>query len=705
MFKIFLFLIAFLSTSLIFSQSNSGYKESFDDPANTSWQTENTELKESSISNGSLVLKNKSENPVYFKNEYQIDPTLDFSIKISFKFIDGPDSNSSYGIYLTDTRKSKNIQYKYFLIGSDSTYSICENSSTDGRYKFHKAAIENRIKFTASNTLSIEKKEKTYYFYLNQKLIHQQNNISFWGNYVGITLINKNTIHIEDIIIKQQLPPLNLAATDGIKHIKENLGSEINSPFEELMPIISPDGQTLYMTVIEPANVGGNKTSDIWISTQNHDGTWTKRKNIGAPLNTEQSNFIVSAPPDNNSLILQGIYKIENGEHTTVRGLSITNKNNEEWSYPSELSIKNYYSNSSRTTACMSPNQKVIILDLERNDSYGRNDIYVSFLEKDGSWSAPKNMGPTLNTYADDGTPFIAADGKTLYYSSAGKRGYGSNDIFVSTRLDESWTNWSEPVNLGPDINTSHWDAYYTIPASGDYAYIVSDDKTGYGLSDIYRIKVSETTKPKPVVIIYGKTFNKSTNKPIGTHITYHDMSTGEEAGIATSNPLDGTYKIVLPYGKVYGFLAEKENFLSESNNTDLTDVKKFKEIRQNLYLSPIENGKMITLNNVFFVKSKAELLPGSTIELDRLVKVLKSNPTISIDLSGHTDNVGDADKNIELSQQRVDVIKKYLAAKGIDSTRVSGKGYGSTKPVANNDTEETRKLNRRVEFKIVVGD
>jgi outer membrane protein OmpA-like peptidoglycan-associated protein len=239
------------------------------------------------------------------------------------------------------------------------------------------------------------------------------------------------------------------------------------------------------------------------------------------------------------------------------------------------------------------------------------------------------------------------------------------------------------------------------VPASGDVAYIVSNDKS-LGRGDIYRVKVVKEAQPEPVVLVHGKVFNKSTSEPIEATISYHDLSNGKEMGIARSNPTDGTYKIILPYSKVYGFLAERAHFLSESNNLDLSEIKAYQEIEQDLFLEPIETGKSITLNNVFFARSKPDLLPESYAEMERLIKVLQTNPKIKIELGGHTDNVGNPALNKELSEKRVEAIKNYLVSKGIAVNRITGVGYGGSKPVASNNTEETRKLNRRVEFTII---
>jgi outer membrane protein OmpA-like peptidoglycan-associated protein len=340
-------------------------------------------------------------------------------------------------------------------------------------------------------------------------------------------------------------------------------------------------------------------------------------------------------------------------------------------------------------------------MSVQRKDTYGEHDLYVSFLRKDGTWTKPMNMGSSLNTLGDESTPYLAADNVTLYFSTSGRPGYGDNDIFVCKRLDNSWTNWSVPLNLGPEINTVGWDAYYSTPANGEYGYFVSSHQ-GLGHEDIFRIKLADEVKPEPVVIIYGKVLDKETGKPLEAEITYYNLNTNQEVGIARTNPADGSYKIILPYGQPYGFHADKKGYYSESSSIDLTEIKTYTEIERNLLLAPIKAGNKIALNNVFFEQSKPVLLPTSYGELNRLVQILIQNPTIKIEIAGHTDNVGDPKKNQKLSEDRVKAIKNYLISKGISATRLTGKGYGSSKPIASNAKEETRRLNRRVEFTII---
>ncbi len=202
-------------------------------------------------------------------------------------------------------------------------------------------------------------------------------------------------------------------------------------------------------------------------------------------------------------------------------------------------------------------------------------------------------MGPVLNTFTTDFGPFIAADGRTLYFGSMGHPGYGSSDVYVSKRLDDTWTNWSVPKNLGPEINSPNWDAYYSITASGEEAYMSTSGK--YGSTDIFRFDLSvedEEAKPDPVVLIKGKVFDQRTKKPMGGTIIYEDLETGEEVGVARSDPRTGAYQITLPYGVAYGFLAKSDGYVSVSENIDLKDAKATGKNLATCILRPSKWGK-----------------------------------------------------------------------------------------------------------------
>jgi outer membrane protein OmpA-like peptidoglycan-associated protein len=222
-----------------------------------------------------------------------------------------------------------------------------------------------------------------------------------------------------------------------------------------------------------------------------------------------------------------------------------------------------------------------------------------------------------------------------------------------------------------------------------------------YGLADIVRIKLSSEAKPDPVVLVRGKTLNAKTGKPIAASISFDNLTVNEEVGKANSDPKNGAYSIVLPYGVNYGLQAMATGYLSVNENLELVSINIYQEIQKDLFLIPIEVGESITLNNVFFEQGRPILKKESYAELNRLAEVLTGQTSMQIELSGHTDNVGSRDKLIQLSTDRVETVRRYLISKGIAAKRITGKGYGPDKPIAPNDTEENKRRNRRVDFSI----
>ena len=342
---------------------------------------------------------------------------------------------------------------------------------------------------------------------------------------------------------------------------------------------------------------------------------------------------------------------------------------------------------------------------IKNKDTYGSRDLYISFLQKDNSWSEPKNMGSMLNSAALEANPTLSSDNKTLYFASNGRSGYGSLDMYVSRRLDDTWTNWSEPLNLGNVLNSAGWDAGYSIDASGEYAYFSSSkhsNKTTASELDIYRAKLHVEVRPDPILLISGTVYNSKTKEPIGAEIFYETLPSGENVGTAQADPQTGNYKIALPPNSNYGFLAKSRGFVSVSENIDATGNEVYKEIKRDLYLTPIEVGQKIRLNNVFFEQGTANFLNESYPELDRLVTFMLENPTIMIEVEGHTDLEGVPTMNMKLSALRVQAIQNYLVKKKIDKMRIETRPYGSTQPITRKRDEESKKLNRRVEFKIL---
>ncbi len=545
----------------------------------------------------------------------------------------------------------------------------------------------------------------------------------------------------------------------------ENLGSAVNSEYSELNPVISPDGRTLYFgRKNHPSNRYGVKGSetisgsqDIWFSEKVGD-TWSSARRLSEVLNRDQYNTILSISPDGQTILLKGAYV--NGTYET-RGFSISNKTTGGWSVPVKIDIPGYeqLSKGKNEYGYLTMDGKAILLAFARKKNSEDDDLYVSFYE-DGRWSRPMDLGEGINTKYSETTPFLSADGKTLYFSSDRPGGQGSQDIYLTRRLDDTWQNWRKPQNLGSPINTEEYDAYYSIAAKGDYAYFMSG-KASLGKKDIFRLSVESppsggsvnessqvggaasdlvkesggkdsggkmgnapsdaamgdsrfgnsstrsvtSQESDPVVLLSGTVLNQQTGKvPEDATIIYEDLSNGKVLGQAKPDPSSGKYKLVLPYGKNYGITAKAKGLIPASTNLDLSTMKgRYLELDdRDLSMVPLVKGNTATINNLFFDLGKAALKPESEPELKRILQVMKENKALVIEISGHTDNTGSDEINNKLSLERANAVKDYLLNGLIESNRIRTKGYGKSKPKADNATEEGRQINRRVEIEIL---
>ena len=689
-----------LTVVFIYAQQTVIIDDDFNNNTNSWYVHDDADIK-TQITGGHYVMQNKITDSGYrFWNTFDFDENNDFYIEVKMKQTAGAE-NEGYGIMFGADGMSNNYNFE---VSSNGYYRICYQTS--GAYSYQVEWTENSSinGFDIYNVLKIEKKGTSIYYYINGKAVFSSVYYQAYGTDIGFVLRNGVTAKADYYKFIEEAPQINVVedALQGV--VKENLGLSINSPYCEIIPLPSADGRYLYVTRHgHPDNVSDDKDhDDVYVADLFADGSWSKLKNLGEPINNDAHNFVISISPDNNTMLLNALYSYT-GESRGGNGISITHRQKDgSWSVPTEVVIDNFFNNDAYQNFCVTPNGKAIIMAIEHDITYGGSDLYISFRQNDGTYSAPQNMGAAINTPEDEGTPFMAADGVSLYFNSEGHAGYGNADIFVAKRLDETWLNWGEPKNLGPEVNTENWDAYFTLDAKGDYAYMVST-KNSYGEEDIFRFKLlSEEAKPEPVVILSGIVYDKKTNFVLGADISYEDLMLNKEMGIARSNPGTGEYKIVLPYGKKYGIIGKKKGYMPESKNIDLTKIDEYTEIDMDLYLAPIEEGKVILLNNIFFDAGKAILKEESFAELDRLIALMTDNPTMIIELHGHTNKLGNEDALKELSENRVGSVKVYLIEKGISGTRIREKGFGSTKPVADNETLEGRKKNQRVEFKII---
>lgn len=328
-------------------------------------------------------------------------------------------------------------------------------------------------------------------------------------------------------------------------------------------------------------------------------------------------------------------------------------------------------------------------------------DIWKTVKQANGEWGTPINLGPKINTAGTEQSPFIHADSRTLYYTSDGLPGMGEEDFFMS-RMDENG-EWQKAVNLGYPINSTGSERSLIINASGNKGYYASDKLKGIGQMDIYAFDVAEQIRPIRVAYVKGKVVNADNNQPVESRFELIDLANAKVVAEAYSDKVNGEFLICLPAEKNYALNVSKQGFLFYSENFSLKDNPQVKEaLKMDIALKPIKLGQTMVLKNIFFNTNSYELKDESKAELEKLISFLNTNPKVKIEIGGHTDNVGDDKSNQVLSEKRALAVTEYLVAHGINKDKLTYKGYGESKPVASNETEEGRAQNRRTAFTII---
>jgi outer membrane protein OmpA-like peptidoglycan-associated protein/Tol biopolymer transport system component len=480
----------------------------------------------------------------------------------------------------------------------------------------------------------------------------------------------------------------------------KNLGTPLNSTFPEYNPVLSVDESFIAFTSRRPDSRGKKLDpsdlmyyEDIYVSNKDSTGKWSTPVSIGNKINTDYHDACIGLSADGQQMIIYS--SVSGGGDIFISTLDGT-----EWTTPKDPG-KNINSKYWESSATISSDHSVILFSSNRPGGSGGTDIYYSRKDSTGVFGPAVRLGPQVNTPGDEIAPFIHADGQTLYFSSnSSNLSMGGFDI-MSVKIDlETGELLSSAENIGIPINTADDDFNFVWSADNTRAYFSSIREKGLGTKDIYMLE--RNVALSPLIVWSGLVHDCLTDVPVTAKITVSDNESKKTIGVYTPNKSTGKYTIILPAGTNYNIVVEAPFYAFFSKNINIPNLDSYQEIEEKICLEPIIKGTTINLRNIFFDFNKALLRSESELELERLVRFMGEYPEISVEISGHTDSEGDDEYNMKLSLKRAEAVYDYLIRKGISKDRLIPKGYGKTQPLATNETEEGRQINRRTAVTII---
>jgi outer membrane protein OmpA-like peptidoglycan-associated protein len=581
---------------------------------------------------------------------------LNEALKIDSNYLDALQAKA--GMYATVKDYKTALKDYNLFFAKDSLYAREYLPEYAGAYagagNFEKALEKINIILSAPNIseqkkLSLLRRKNSYEFALQYAKNNPANGYIFNPQNMGAAINTTALEYLPSLTVDGNKMVFNRRINgdeDFYESIKLNgewqtataMPGKINTNLNEGAQNISQDGQVLIFTGCDYPE--GLGSCDLYISYKDKNGVWSEATNMGSVINTEA------------------------------------------W----------------ETSPTLSPDKRDLYFASTRAGGLGGSDIWVSHFENN-KWQKPENLGPEINTASNESCPFIHADNSTLYFNSSGLIGYGQNDLFVSRRKENN--AWQKPENLGYPINTIDDEGSLIVAADGKTAYYASDKGDANNKIDLYFFELRENIKATKTLWVKGKVYDKKTTVGLQAEVELTNIENGNVISKLITDA-DGNYLITLPVGKNYAFDVLKKGYLFYSDNFSLKENKLDSPLVLNIPLQAIEKGSTIVLKNIFFDTKKSVLQKESFAELDKVVKLLTENTSITILISGHTDNVGQSKDNLTLSNNRAKAVTNYFIQKGIAAKRLTAKGFGSTKPIENNTTEIGRAKNRRTELSVV---
>jgi len=480
-----------------------------------------------------------------------------------------------------------------------------------------------------------------------------------------------------------------------------NLGDNVNTKYDEYWPSLSSDEEMLVFTRRVPIDennpkIFGNRQEDIYVSI-NKNGQWQKAEPIGPPINTDDNEGAQFITSDGKRMFFTACNRYDGLGKCDIY---MSEKLGKGWSIPINLG-EPVNSSYNEKQPSLSSDGKSLYFVSNRPGGKGGLDIWVSNLNDQGKWTKPYNLGDSINTPGDEQSPYIHPDNQTLYFASNGWPGMGSLDLYYSRRKPTNPPSWTIPTNLGYPINTYADEVGLIVNANGNRAYFSSDRNPEKG-RDIYEFELYSQARPTQVSYLKGKVYDADTKTPLDAHFELIDLKSSKTINQATANKYSGEFLVCIPTDKNYALNVSKKGYLFYSENFTLADKDNTKPFFKDIPLQAMKAGNKVILKNIFFETNSFDLKSESTVELNKVLQFMNENLNLKIEISGHTDNVGSDALNQKLSENRAKAVVDYLTSKGISSLRMISKGYGKTQPIATNNTEEGRALNRRTEFKII---
>jgi outer membrane protein OmpA-like peptidoglycan-associated protein len=636
-----------------------------------------------SLENGVLKLNTTRTAAITYSHPLKAQADRDFAISSAIR-LTGTQGNA--GVMWGSTR-----DYYAFVINTEG--KACLYRVSNGGYVQIVEWTEcPQMLKEGLNTLSVASSGEKFTFSINNSRAFETPPLTFTYFSAGLFVGAETTVECDYLEFTQSQGVIK-SVENSIRGVRD-LGKAINSISDESTPCISTDGSILFFSrAISDLN------TDIYVSEKTAQG-WSPSKDIGPPMNNTGPNYVVSTSVDRQTLFLANKYS-KDGSMIIGEGISISRRTKNGWSTPKAMPIRNLVNHARFIYYSISANTRTMIISMQSQRERFDLDLYVSFLEKDSTWSTPIILPPSINTLANEAMSYLASDEVTLYYSTNGKPGYGEYDLFVTRRLDDTWTRWSEPLNLGRAVNSKESEMFISVPSRGNECYLAMETQDGKG--NIFAVTLPRTALPEAISVVSGKVYDRKTNKPIEAEIEFENLSTQKQIGVVKTSAVDGSFKIAVTRGFEYGIRGKAEGYYPISTNINAKNLKEYQEITRDLFLVPIKTGAIIKLNNLFFDVNNATIKAESYPELNRLGEFLTENPGTQIEVSGHTDNTGTEAFNQELSLRRAQAVAQFLKRhNSVKPDQIAVRGYGQSQPVSSNNSEEGRQMNRRVEFKLI---